>query len=130
MRNVLSTAVAVALCVFVFTAPAVAEPSNWVGAYKCGQGVTAVSLRVEPEKGEKVGGFLVFYPSPPNPNVGTLSADGRDINLVGAEWIEHPDRYEMVNLEGRIDATREIMTGRVIHPGDPSQCSWFALVKQ
>lgn len=81
----------------------------WQGAYGCAQGVTGLTLTIEPPVDGVVSATYEFYAAPENPGVPSGSfrmtgtyEDGR-LALQGSEWIEQPPGYVMVDYESNPD---------------------------
>ncbi|HEV7693344.1 MAG TPA: hypothetical protein VGO52_21090 [Hyphomonadaceae bacterium] len=96
--------------------PQLKKPSavtgDWTGKYICGQGVTRLDLHIEQGKGMNLTATFRFGPLPENPDVpkgaykmtGTYDPMLRQVQLEGVKWIEYPQNYIMVGLDGRMDA--------------------------
>ena len=75
----------------------------WKGAYGCAQGVTGLTLTIEPAADGQVSATYEFYAAPENPGVPsgsfrmTGTYDGGKLSLQGSEWIEQPPGYLMVD---------------------------------
>ena len=85
---------------------------DWTGKYICGQGVTHLDLHIEQGEGRQLTATFRFGPLPENPDVpkgayrmtGTYDPTLRHVELEGVKWIEYPQNYIMVGLDGRMDA--------------------------
>jgi hypothetical protein len=107
----------------------------WEGGYGCSQGLTALTLTVEPGPDNTATATFDFSAHPDNPGVpsGSFAMEGEyqdgALSLQGVEWIEQPDDYLMVDLrfhsERGIDPQR--MYGEVV--GAPPSCSIFELLR-
>jgi len=96
--------------------PQLKKPSavagDWTGRYICGQGITRLDLHIEPGAGNKITATFRFGPLPENPDIpkgaykmtGTYDPILRHVALEGVKWIEYPQNYIMVGLDGRMDA--------------------------
>jgi hypothetical protein len=112
----------------VGVAPVVGE---WRGRYICGQGVTALHLRVTQDAKGKIIASFNFGPAPENPTVpkgayamaGVYDAKSRDVLFTAVEWINQPSGYGMVDLVGRMTADGSRLTGKVPFAG----CTVFDL---
>jgi hypothetical protein len=93
-----------------------AVAGDWTGKYICGQGITRLDLHIEQGPYKKGGGTSLtatfrFGPLPENPDVpkgaytmtGTWDPMLRHVQLEGVKWIEYPQNYIMVGLDGRMD---------------------------
>ena len=96
-----------------------AEPQNkslqvagqWTGKYICGQGITRLDLSIEQGQGNALTATFRFGPLPENPNIpsGAYTMKGsydpllRHVQLEGVKWIEYPQNYIMVGLDGRVE---------------------------
>ena len=108
---------------------------TWEGEYTCGQGPTALVLDVQDAPSGLRASFS-FGPHPDNPTFvprgvytmsGTLDLIGQTILLEGREWVQHPEPYFMVGLDGTVTQTPTGLRfdGRVLGDG----CTTFRLVK-
>jgi hypothetical protein len=104
---------------------------EWRGSYICAQGETALKLTVTPAKTDAIEARFDFGPLPRNPDVpkgayamqGTFDPASRRMVLNGVKWIDAPLMYVMVDLDGRMDAAGNLITGKVPGPG----CTVFEL---
>lgn len=108
-----------------------AEPDylsgEWVGSYMCYQGLTALTLTIEPD-GEQWSGVFAFGPNKDNKAVPHGSyeliiteRDGRFHMQPGA-WIEQPEGYVEVALSGSISEDLTMLAGDMDFDG----CTRFA----
>ena len=112
-------------------ADAAAITGEWRGSYICAQGETALKLTVTPAKATAIEARFDFGPLPRNPEVpkgafamqGAFDPASRRMTLKGVEWIDAPFLYVMVDLDGRINAAGNLITGKVPGPG----CTVFEL---
>lgn len=101
---------------------------SWRGQYVCAQGRTGVTLRLR-SGGPAVVGVFAFYPIEGNPDVpnGCFEVYGEPqgdaLRLYGRRWIQQPDFYQMIVLEGGLTPDRQGFRGRVDGPG----CTLFEL---
>lgn len=106
--------------------------STWTGRYECGQGVTALQLTIDLEPGDAARAIFDFGPLADNPTVpngsyrmrGTVvasSGDTMSVSLHPDEWIDQPENYVMVGLEGTIDPARHSLRGRILNDA----CAWL-----
>ena len=85
---------------------------EWTGKYICGQGVTRLDLEIRQGEGNSLTATFRFGPLPENPHIpfGAYTMKGaydpllRHVELEGVKWIEYPQNYVMVGLDGRMDA--------------------------
>ena len=114
------------------TAADAALIGTWRGTYTCFQGLTALELVVE----RAVTGFnarFVFSAHPSNPGVPsgsfrmTASVDAKSgrIAFEPREWIDQPEGYVMVGLDGAVARGGRTLSGRVIAEG----CTEFSLTR-
>jgi len=122
----------VSLCVFVALAWAMLLTSahaqqassvagEWSGKYICGQGITALKLNVSQKPDGALSATFNFGPLPENPTVptgayrmeGSFDPQTRKVKLRGVKWIDAPDNYVMVDLDGRMDVDGSRMSGLV-----------------
>jgi hypothetical protein len=104
--------------------------SVWEGTYVCNQGLSAVTLTLDVDRGGTATARYDFGPVPTNPTVpsGSYSLNGAVNRQDGggfagdfepAEWIVHPANYFMVPLS--IESDGKTMTGSIRH----SSCNNF-----
>lgn len=81
----------------------------WKGAYGCAQGVTGLTLTIEPPVDGVVSATYEFYAVAENPGVPsgsfrmTGSYDAGKLSLQGSEWIDQPPGYVMVDYVSNPD---------------------------
>jgi hypothetical protein len=105
---------------------------TWSGTYVCAQGVTGLTLFVDPTSGDAV---FTFYPLPKNPEVasgeftmsGHFDAKSEQFVLVPESWRERPSGYVMVGLIGQIDAVTRHFVGTVRSTSWLAPCRTFDL---
>lgn len=93
---------------------------TWKGSYKAAQGETGLTLNVYNANG-RYEAIFDFYNLPGKTNAkegkyymyGTYNESTKKYKLIGYEWIEHPDYYVFVDLEGKI--RRNIFSGSVFY---------------
>lgn len=95
------------------------NPSGtWRGTYKCGQGITGMTLILN-LVGSDVSAVFNFYPVNSNPNVPSGSFEllgtiyGNQITLKKHRWISRPQGYNMLDLSLRWDEKRDILTSKI-----------------
>ncbi|WP_109527635.1 MULTISPECIES: hypothetical protein [Nocardia] len=77
---------------------------RWTGAYRCGQGETALTLTIDPPDGTIASAVFDFGPSPVNPAVphGSFAMGVGYVHDVltftQRRWITRPTTYSMVDL--------------------------------
>ena len=89
------------------------------------------TVTAAPEEPRFIAATFNFGPLPENPEVpkgaytmaGTFDSASRHMTLKGVEWIDAPFLYVMVDLDGRINAAGNVITGDVPGPG----CTVFEL---
>ena len=102
-------------------APPAAIAGEWTGKYICGQGITRLDLEIEQKAGNNLAATFSFGPLPENPDVptgryamtGTWDPMLRRVQLEGVKWIEYPQNYIMVGLDGRMTADGGFIKGIV-----------------
>jgi hypothetical protein len=107
---------------------------TWRGTYMCAQGLTGLTLTIEPSAYGLTAVFE-FYPIAQNSLVptgrfrmeGFFDGTWRTLTLQPREWIEQPPGYLTVGLEARVDLDWGVILGRVT--GAPA-CTWFRLSRQ
>lgn len=102
-----------------------APTQAWVGTYLCGQGRTAVTLRIEGVVARTVNAIFDFQV--PNGTTGSFRMSGpydpatRKLNLKAGAWIKQPPNYETVNMDGVVSPDGSTYSGRMLNP----RCSTF-----
>lgn len=95
---------------------------DWTGKYICGQGITALHLTIQKvSAGKMIAATFSFGPLPENPDVptgsytmrGTYDAASRRVRLTGEKWVDAPDGYIMVPLDGYLSTSGQKISGRV-----------------
>lgn len=139
----LATAAAALVLAGALTLPAAAGAADadrldgvWEGGYTCGQGKTFLRLTLDGAYDGSVTGTFFFSSASWNGGqnlsvpegefrvAGRLSDDGT-LYLNGTGWINHPQDYSMVNLDGRVytDSRGTWFDGRV----DGGACTTFGV---
>jgi hypothetical protein len=103
---------------------------EWVGSYTCYQGLTALTLTIEPA-GEQWSGIFTFGPNKDNKTVPhgsyelviTPSADG--FHMEPGAWIVQPEGYAAVALDGDVSEDLTMLAGNVQFDG----CTRFATAR-
>ena len=101
--------------------PAPVIAGEWTGKYICGQGITALRLSVADAGKGGISATFIFGPLPENPDVprgayrmeGSFDSLTRKMQLHGIKWIDAPNGYVMVDLDGRMDADGARISGLV-----------------
>lgn len=110
--------------------PASAATTQWTGFYTCAQGATAMKLTLIDDDPARLTAVLAFGPTPGNPEVPRGSYTlrgvrrGSVVQLAPLEWLERPEDYDMVGLDGGIAGAR--FEGRIAH----ETCGAFSLQRQ
>lgn len=95
---------------------------DWAGKYVCAQGVTTLTLTISKAKATgDVTAVFRFGPLPENPDVpngeyrmqGKYDPVARRITLSGDHWINQPNGYVMVGLDGVMSSTGQKIAGHV-----------------
>ena len=105
---------------------------KWKGSYFCTQGETGLTLKIKGRSNGDITGTFTFYPIPSNKNPmaksGKFSFTGTytsgKIILTQKKWIDQPEGYLMVDLEGELSDPKTI-SGKIMTPG----CGDFKVVK-
>lgn len=103
----------------------------WDGTYTCGQGLTAVTLIIEPD-GEQWSGLFSFGPDKANKDVPeglyelTITDNGGEISFIGGDWVTQPTGYVTVDLHGRMSDDRTAIVGSVDFEG----CDTFEVTRR
>lgn len=103
----------------------------WDGTYVCGQGLTAVTLIIEPD-GAQWSGLFSFGPDKRNKNVPeglyelAITDNGGDISFIGGDWITQPEGYVTVDLHGRMSDDLMTIAGQV----DLDNCDSFEVTRR
>lgn len=128
MRALALILVVVASTVYALPRLATGQPSGEVlgvfrGTYSCGQGQTALTLRVvRTAPGERTRAVFQFGPTAAFPGVpfgsfwleGRIDLGGGVVTLAPAAWIEQPPQFETVGLNGVVDPGGMAMRGTII----------------
>jgi hypothetical protein len=103
----------------------------WTGRYECAQGVSALQLTLDVEPDGRARAIFDFGPLADNPTVpngsyrlrGTAvpADDAITVSLQPDEWIDQPENYVMVGIQGGIDAQRHSLRGRILN----DSCAWL-----
>jgi hypothetical protein len=95
---------------------------EWTGSYSCYQGATALTLSIEPE-GEQWRGTFTFGPLKANKGVPhgayslSITRNGEHYDMQPGAWIEQPDGYVTVALDGTMSADLTTLSGAVLFDG-------------
>ncbi len=126
---------ALSLVGLLVVTPAFAAPDLlrgvWDGTYTCNQGLTAVTLIVEPD-GEQWSGLFSFGPDKRNKDVPeglyelTITDQSGDISFIGGDWVTQPEGYVTVDLHGRMSDDMTTISGQVDFDG----CQSFEVTRR
>ena len=118
-----------ALCfatLLAWAAPAAAAPNflsgEWAGSYTCYQGLTALTLTIERD-GDRWSGIFAFGPDKANKGVprGSYQLNLREIDgrfdMQPGAWMEQPEGYVAVALQGTMSADLHTLSGEVDFEG-------------
>ena len=95
---------------------------EWEGAYSCYQGLTALSLSIQPD-GEHWAGTFTFGPVKGNKAVPhgayalAITQDGGNYHMEPGAWIEQPNGYVTVALDGTMSPDLKTLAGTVLFEG-------------
>jgi len=106
---------------------------TWKGTYTCSQGLTGLTLNIVKDIGsDDVTAVFSFYADDSNPTVpsGSYSMigvyqDDLVLNLESLSWINNVRGYNMVDLNGKFNASFSKFTGNIPYTG----CTTFSLSK-
>lgn len=109
----------------------------WSGKYICTQGVTALRLELVDTGSGRVKATFRFGPLPENPLVpegaytmtGWFDPVGRRLVLRRDAWLSQPSGYVMVDLDGRLVPSGDLITGQIVTDAMTS-CTWFQVVRR
>jgi pimeloyl-ACP methyl ester carboxylesterase len=91
----------------------------WKGTYTCSQGLTGLTLDIEPADDGKLSAVWQFYADPANPGVpsGSYTMTGAYtqgvLNLAPDTWVSEPANYSMVGLSAKLLGGGEVLSGPV-----------------
>lgn len=100
---------------------------EWVGSYLCQQGLTALTLTIEPD-GARWSGIFAFGPNKDNKAVPNgayrlvITETEAGFHMEPGAWIEQPAGYTAVALNGAISDDLTMLAGDVAFDG----CTRFA----
>ena len=106
---------------------------DWVGSYRCRQGLTAVVVSLTPERDNAVSGSFTFGNLPGRDNaangkyllVGTYDGASHTLKMRPGGWVRQPKGYSPVGFTATLDPASQRLTGSVAFSG----CSTIALQK-
>jgi hypothetical protein len=115
--------------------PPAAVTGTWVGTYVCLQGRTGLTLTIDEANPDRARATFHFYADASNPAVpsGCFSQTGRydpqtrRLTLAGGRWIVRPRNFETVGLTGTVDATGQVLSGRITQA---EGCTTFRLERR
>ena len=104
---------------------------SWRGTYTCPQGVTGLTLDIDPASSGRVTAVFAFSAASTNPIVpkgcfkmsGTYDAPARHLEMAPGRWLLRPPGYVTVALSGEVAPDGRSLTGSILYPG----CGAFAL---
>ncbi|UJW85720.1 hypothetical protein [Devosia sp. SL43] len=100
---------------------------EWVGSYVCYQGLTALTLTIEPD-GQQWSGVFAFGPDKDNKTVPrgayelVITENDGQLHMEPGAWIEQPEGYVTVALDGAVSEDMRMLAGVVDFDG----CTRFA----
>jgi hypothetical protein len=107
----------------------------WEGSFVATQGETGLTLTVTKENGV-LEALFKFYNLPGRTNAADGSyymnityQNGR-YTFKGYEWIEHPNNYVFLNLEGTVDSTGDTLNGMTMPSPNGGSPYPFTLVRK
>lgn len=106
--------------------PLIGLNSEWVGTYRCAQGLTNATLSVRNVTNNSVTAVFAFAHGRISGSYwlhGTVDPATRDVLWRTGDWIQQPSGYMTVGLAGTISQDGQRMSGTVSH----SSCSDFDL---
>src|SRR5215217_5129179 len=113
-----------------FVVPATAADilsGEWVGSYVCHQGMTALTLTIEPD-GALWSGIFAFGPTKDNKAVPhgsyelVITESEGGFHMEPGSWIEQPEGYASVALDGAVSDDMTMLAGDVAF----EDCTRFA----
>ena len=101
---------------------------NWVGQYRCAQGMTDLDLRIDAVTGSTIDATFIFAHGPSGAAGsykmrGTLMPDGT-LSLAPGPWVARPANYVSVGMTGVVRGAT--YAGRIDNPS----CSTFNLTRE
>jgi hypothetical protein len=99
---------------------------EWDGEYTAGQGNTSLILNISKGDNGELQATFNFGPTSDNPKIpqgsfkmiGSYDANSQILKFQGAQWIQQPNTYVMVDMIGTIDATNNIYKGTLPNTGE------------
>lgn len=93
----------------------------WRGVYDCPQGRTDLTLRVIEASDVRVRAIFDFHHVPSGAAgqyfvLGPFDPESGRVTLVPGPWIDQPDGYVSVGMEGQVSADGHLFSGRIAHP--------------
>lgn len=111
---------------------------TWVGSYRCRQGITGLELTIRAKSKTDIDVIFSFFPHPKNLSIpsGSFRMKGKYkvfnssrrpnvLSLKPTKWIDRPDRYRTVNLDGLVYPSKSKIVGNVSTSG----CGKFQVEK-
>ncbi|MEO8685874.1 MAG: hypothetical protein ABI414_13670 [Devosia sp.] len=126
-KTMMARAMGLGLALFLALAPRSATAADmlsgeWEGAYSCYQGLTALTLSIEPD-GEQWAGTFTFGPVKGNKAVPdgayalTITQEDGNYHMEPGAWIEQPEGYVTVALDGTMSPDLKTLAGTVLFDG-------------
>jgi serine/threonine protein kinase len=103
---------------------------NWMGTYRCAQGLNAVQLQINANSLQNITALMRF--AVPNSQPGSYYMRGsfvpqsRRIMLVFTSWQNEPPGYIPANMAGTVDVEQGTIQGKVLLP----TCGTFSVRRQ
>ena len=100
----------------------------WSGSYYCPQGTTELDLEVDQVNGPDISAIFSFRHAASGVAgrfevSGSYQPGSRRAKLEAGEWISQPLGYTAVDMDGFVDASDVVFSGRIVAPG----CGPFSL---
>ena len=95
----------------------------WVGSYYCPQGTTELELEIEEASGREIMSAIFSFRHAPTGVSGRFGMSGsyqpgaRHLRLEAGEWISQPLGYNTVDMDGVVDSSDVVFSGRIVAPG-------------
>jgi hypothetical protein len=102
---------------------------TWTGSYFCPQGQTGLRLTLKASSSGGLTATFSFYPTATNVSVpsGSFALTGsytaRGFQLTPDHWINKPQNYSMVGLNGAANGSDTALSGSIVSPG----CTTFSV---
>lgn len=101
---------------------------TWVGSYHCPQGRTDLRLRITDVRGSQARAVFEFHHQDSGAAgsymmIGRVDRAGSRVVFEPGAWIEQPDGYSSVGMDGNVSHDSMSFTGAMTHP----DCGTFSL---